>query len=86
MAVLCTSSQLGPSVPGLVALVSGSGRDADYNNGEAQLSREYGGTGGEGFEGGAVPLYIAIGNVRLCFLCVKPTASLQVDNHQVSHV
>ena len=51
--------QLGPSVPELVALVQGSG------DGEAQLSREYGGTGGDGFQGGAVPLYIAIGNVRL---------------------
>lgn len=51
--------QLGPSVPELVALVQGS------DDGEAQLSREYGGSGGDGFQGGAVPLYIAIGNVRL---------------------
>lgn len=50
--------QLGPSVPTLVALVKGDGDT------EAQLSREYGGTAGEGYTGGAVPLYIAIGNVR----------------------
>lgn len=50
--------QLGPAVPQLVALVKGS------SDSEAQLSREYGGTGGEDYGGGAVPLYIAIGNVR----------------------
>jgi hypothetical protein len=45
-------------VPQLVALVKGS------SDSEAQLSREYGGTGGEDYAGGAVPLYTAIGNVR----------------------
>ena len=52
--------QLGPSVPPLVALTAEGGA-------EAQLSYEYGGTGGD-TSGGAVPIYIAIGDV------IKPPA------------
>jgi len=47
--------ELGPSVPPLVALTAEGGA-------EAQLSYEYGGTGGD-TSGGAVPIYIAIGDV-----------------------
>ena len=47
--------QLGPSVPPLVALTADGGA-------EAQLSYEYGGTGGDA-SGGAVPIYVAIGDV-----------------------
>lgn len=47
--------QLGPSVPPLVALTAEGGA-------EAQLSYEYGGTGGDS-SGGAVPIYVAIGDV-----------------------
>ena len=50
--------QLGPTVPQLAALTEPGGDT------EAQLSREYGGTGGE-TSSGAVPIYIAIGDVRV---------------------
>ena len=65
--------QLGPTVPQLAALTKPGG------DMEAQLSREYGGTSSD-TSSGAVPIYIAIGDVRV--LPIRSSSSLMSTSFQ----